>query len=63
MNIYDKCVIRCAICDKCIGEVDYDAEIIFPKCGKCANPMPAIHENVILDTDGDKLKKPVILMH
>ncbi|MEM3143735.1 MAG: hypothetical protein QXW91_03825 [Candidatus Nitrosotenuis sp.] len=23
-----------------MGEVEYDAEIILPKCGKCANPTP-----------------------
>ncbi len=23
-----------------MGEVDIDAEIIRPKCGRCANPMP-----------------------
>lgn len=51
------------MCDKCIGEVDYDAEIIFPKCGRCANPMPAIHDTRITDTDESKLKKPAILMH
>lgn len=40
MNIYDTKPISCSTCGKSIGEVDYDAEIIFPKCGKCANPLP-----------------------
>ena len=40
MNIYDTKVIRCAKCDKSIGEVEYDAEIVLPKCGSCANPIP-----------------------
>lgn len=40
MNIYDTKPLRCSKCGKCIGEVDYDAEIILPKCGQCANPMP-----------------------
>ncbi|HEY8109619.1 MAG TPA: hypothetical protein VIG05_01985 [Candidatus Nitrosotenuis sp.] len=40
MNIYDTKIIRCTKCDKYIGEVEYDAEIVFPKCGSCANPIP-----------------------
>lgn len=42
MNIYDTRVIRCSKCDKYIGEVEFDAEIILPKCGRCANPIPSI---------------------
>ncbi len=40
MNIYDLKQINCVECGKTIGEIDYDAEIIRPKCGKCANPLP-----------------------
>jgi len=40
MNIYDLKQVSCVNCGKIIGEVDYDAELIRPKCGKCANPMP-----------------------
>ena len=40
LNIYDEKTISCVECGRCIGEVEYDAEIIRPKCGKCANPMP-----------------------
>jgi len=40
INIYDTKQIRCAVCKKPIGEVDYDAEIFRPKCGQCANPTP-----------------------
>lgn len=40
MNIYDTKTLSCIQCGKCIGEVDYDAEVIRPKCGQCANPMP-----------------------
>lgn len=40
MNIYDKKIVRCSQCDTSIGEIDVDAVIVFPKCGKCANPMP-----------------------
>jgi phage FluMu protein Com len=61
MNIYDNKVIRCSVCDKCIGEVDYDAEIIFPKCGKCANPMPSIPDTP--PHDSSIQKKQMILFH
>ena len=40
MNIYDTKTISCRNCGKSIGEIDYDAEIILPQCGHCANPMP-----------------------
>lgn len=40
MNIYDTKVVRCCICGKTIGEVEYDAEIILPKCGHCVEPLP-----------------------
>jgi len=40
LNLYDTKTIRCAICQKAIGEVDFDAEIIRPKCGQCSNPIP-----------------------
>jgi hypothetical protein len=40
MNIYDKKSIRCSNCDRFIGEIDYDAVVTLPKCGRCANPLP-----------------------
>lgn len=40
MNLYDTKTISCKTCGKCIGEVDYDSEIIRPLCGKCAHPLP-----------------------
>jgi len=43
--MYDTKTISCSSCGKCIGEIEYDAEVILPKCGSCANPMP----------DGDKI--------
>lgn len=44
MNIYDTKPIFCIMCEKEIGEVDYDAEIIRPKCGHCANPKPEVKD-------------------
>lgn len=40
MNIYDKKSVRCTRCNRFIGEIDYDAQVTFPKCGKCADPFP-----------------------
>gem|GEM_PF-3390545 len=40
MNIYDTKQIHCSKCDAPIGEVAYDAEIILPRCGNCAEPLP-----------------------
>lgn len=40
MNIYDTKSIYCCKCGKFIGEIDYDAVVILPKCGKCADPIP-----------------------
>lgn len=40
MNIYDTKSILCSRCNISIGEIDYDAEVIRPLCGKCANPLP-----------------------
>ena len=40
MNIYDTMSIYCSKCKISIGEVDWDAKVIHPLCGKCANPLP-----------------------
>jgi len=40
MNMYDKKSVCCYLCDRFIGEIDEDAIVILPKCGKCENPMP-----------------------
>jgi hypothetical protein len=40
MNIYDQKSVRCSQCDRFIGEIDYDAIVTLPKCGRCANPLP-----------------------
>ena len=40
MNIYDTKSVYCKSCGKVIGEIDYDAIVILPECGQCANPLP-----------------------
>ncbi len=47
MNIYDKKSIHCYNCDRFIGEIDYDAEVTLPKCGRCANPLPEGDDKVL----------------
>jgi len=50
--MYDTKPIYCAKCSKVIGEVDFDSERIFPRCGQCANHTP--HE---------KDKMPYLIYH
>lgn len=33
-------------CGKIIGEIDYDAEVIRPKCGQCSNPTPHVKDKM-----------------
>jgi len=40
LNIYDQKSISCGKCGRFIGEIDYGAVVILPKCGRCANPLP-----------------------
>jgi hypothetical protein len=46
MNIYDNKSVHCSQCDRFIGEIDVDAIITLPKCGRCANPMPENDDKV-----------------
>jgi hypothetical protein len=46
LNIYDKKQINCYRCGVFVGEVDYDAVIVAPKCGRCANPFPENDDKV-----------------
>lgn len=47
MNIYDTKVVSCYKCGKFIGEIDHDALIMAPKCGRCANPFPESDDKII----------------
>ncbi|MFB5645365.1 MAG: hypothetical protein ACE5R3_02065 [Nitrosopumilaceae archaeon] len=61
MNIYDKKVIRCVQCKKFIGEIDYNATVIFPRCGDCSDPTPHVKDlNYTLKRNYDFPKKQII---
>ena len=32
--------ILCSKCGRVIGEIEEDADITFPTCGECSNPLP-----------------------
>ena len=40
MNSYNAKQLLCKKCGKVIGMVEENAEIIFPRCGTCANLLP-----------------------
>ena len=40
MNIYDTKSVSCRDCGEIIGEIDYEAEVILPRCGQCSDPSP-----------------------
>ncbi|QLH07460.1 hypothetical protein C5F50_10555 [Nitrosopumilus ureiphilus] len=42
MNLYDSKTIRCVQCDKVVGEIDFDAQVIRPMCGQCDDPKPDV---------------------
>jgi len=46
MNIYDKKQINCIKCGTFVGEIEYDSEVYFAKCARCANPFPEGDENI-----------------
>ena len=46
LNIYDTKPLACKDCGKIIGEIDYDAEVILPKCSQCSNPTPHINDKI-----------------
>ncbi len=46
LNIYDTKTISCIECDKPIGEIDYDANVIRPICGQCEDPRPEVKDQL-----------------
>jgi len=57
LNLYDTKIIHCVTCDKCVGEVDYDAEITQPKCGYCVNLIPAGDDKISYTVNSIKNQK------
>lgn len=51
MNIYDTKIVRCTICNKCIGEIRFDAKINSAKCGQCNRPQFKPQTNMIYIKD------------
>jgi phage FluMu protein Com len=52
LNINDTKTISCVMCNQVIREIDFDAEIIRPKCGQSSNP-----------TSHPKDKMPYLISH
>lgn len=58
MNIYDTKQINCYRCGKWVGEVDFEALIICPKCGSCADPYPKGYD-LLSQTNIQVTKNPI----
>jgi ribosomal protein S27E len=37
MNLYDKKIVKCNVCKKSLGEVDFDVNVFAVKCKNCEN--------------------------
>ena len=61
MNIYDKKIIKCKICGKSIGEIDYNATIYLPRCNDCAEPLPHIKDKFVREYEIPNHEIEVIL--
>jgi len=61
LNIYDTKVIRCIKCDKCIGEIDCDSNVIRPMCGQCYDPKPDVKDQISyrMKVSANKIEKPI----
>ena len=44
--MYDTQVIRCIKCNKCIGEIDFEAKVIRPMCSQCDGPRPDVRDQL-----------------
>ena len=60
MNIYDTKSIHCSKCEKFIGEIDYDAIVILPKCKKCADQLPEENDTIHVTS---KYKEISVMTH
>jgi len=39
LNIYDTKNLNCTKCGRPIGEVEFDAKIVYSLCGNCVRPL------------------------
>ena len=60
MNIYDTKSIHCSRCEKFIGEIDCDAIVTLPKCGKCMNRLSKENDNMYITS---KYKEISVMIH
>ncbi len=47
LNIYDTKIIHCIECDKQIGEIDYDVNVICAICGQCDDPRLDVKDQLL----------------
>ncbi len=64
MNIYDTKLIHCSKCEKFIGEIDYDAIVMLPKCGKCVNQTLKENNRIDITSKNEEISvmthKPIL---
>jgi hypothetical protein len=62
MNIYDTKTIHCITCGKFIGEIDYNAQVVLPRCGNCSNPRPHGDDSLLYLASriGNKIKSRAV---
>ncbi|MGQ0795410.1 MAG: hypothetical protein ACT4N5_04405 [Nitrosopumilaceae archaeon] len=58
-----KRTIRCVVCDIFIGEIDFDAQVVLPKCGHCANPILEIVDSLPILSGKIEDKTPLLLVN
>lgn len=63
MSMYDTKIIRCVECDETMGELDFDAQVMQPKCGNCVRLMEETKNNLmhVITTNNKIMKKPLEL--
>jgi len=58
--MYDTKILHCVECDETMGEIDFDAEVMQPKCAKCVILMRKIRDNLMEKiTANNKMKEPI----
>ena len=47
LNLYDTKIIHCIECTKPIGEIDYDAKVIYSLCRQCDDTKHDVKEKLV----------------